>query len=532
MPIFPLNVRTAHLDPVNAYILSHLISKSTPYVVVADNQRLATQMAASLDIPIFTIVTRQNPLDLRLSTLYFCSSAYCVNNLNRIVDPNRIRKHGDASVDALAMLSKQALTVSDGHGSFVNDITREMILLKLSATVVEPSIAALESLALHNPHLQIVLSTDLNYMMNSSIVAALRPNQTLAFSKMVPVASLVISDDETAIRFATSVGIPSIVVHPSVAEWNFGTVSGTRHVIAGQLEQIFRASNVSWPLIKELNDEMRRMSTVRFVDSAKSIVHDIIESIDSKAHEKLPFIIPLDPSTVALVTYFAPKTNSQHRVHVGNDVQAWLSNITLNTIAAYANQQGMPFFYQNQFLIETEVKSPYWSKMDVVSYYLDKGFEWAIWTDIDVVFQKTQKSLIKAWIEPARDKHIALVLECNGDSPMYFSSVRSGFLAFRNTPEARSFINHWKSLHNEFANNWNPDQEALELMVTQSPWREMAYIAKPDGIHTYMRCYNAYDKDVISVHFPGHEKGMIGDFTKQVRKTMFNDFAISTPWTE
>lgn len=66
------------------------------------------------------------------------------------------------------------------------------------------------------------------------------------------------------------------------------------------------------------------------------------------------------PSSVALVTYYAPKTNDGHRIWVAGDVYEDLSQKTLTNIAAYTHSHGIPFFFQNQFLVKTDTRSPYW----------------------------------------------------------------------------------------------------------------------------------------------------------------------------
>lgn len=127
--------------------------------------------------------------------------------------------------------------------------------------------------------------------------------------------------------------------------------------------------------------------------------------------------------------------------------------------------------------------------MDVISHYLDAGFEWIVWTDIDILFVNFKESFIGKWLDKAGpEHHVALVSECIAESPALFSTVRSGFLAFRNTPKSRAFLAYWKNSHELFQNNANPDQEGLEFMVTQYPWKSMVYIAPPDGIHTYSDC--------------------------------------------
>lgn len=238
---------------------------------------------------------------------------------------------------------------------------------------------------------------------------------------------------------------------------------------------------------------------------------------------------PLLPAQVALVTYYAPKVDPNQRIHISADTYETIVNGTLTNMAAYSHRQGMPFFYRNKFLVEGQEVSPYWSKMKVVQHYLDAGFEWVIWSDVDILFTNHRRSLVTEWIGPAHQKHhVAFVLECVNNSPQEYSTVRSGFIAFRNSPEAREFLQHWRLLHAKFEKNWNPDQEALEEMVQEPKWKQMAYIVPPDGIHTYPKCYEKYDRSAISVHFPAGDKSMIAGFEQKI-KLKRDDFEILYP---
>ncbi|KAJ3312887.1 hypothetical protein HDV04_002544 [Boothiomyces sp. JEL0838] len=137
--------------------------------------------------------------------------------------------------------------------------------------------------------------------------------------------------------------------------------------------------------------------------------------------------------------------------------------------------------------------------MAVIEKYLVAGFEWVIWTDIDVIFL-TEESLVTKWLDPAQanGKHVALLSECIDSSPANFGAVRSGFLAFRSTPEGLKFLHDWKT----FSDHHLLEQSALEEMVTLEPWKSLIYIAPPDGLHTYPKCTH-YDKSPISIHFAG-----------------------------
>lgn len=268
------------------------------------------------------------------------------------------------------------------------------------------------------------------------------------------------------------------------------------------------------------------MSVQRNVFLVTVILYAIAIYAIDRLQETVPVVNNLvHPTNVALVTYYAPRSSEHHAVHFSGEDYSSLSKLTLTNLAEYCHTHGMPFFFRNRFLVDTGTKDPYWGKMDVVLYYLDMGYEWVIWTDIDVLFMNITRSIVKEWIQPANNYHVALVSECNDDSPKAFSAVRSGFIAFKNTPQAKKFLKHWRDSHNKFKGNWNPDQEALEHIVLESPWKDMVYITNPDGIHTYPKCYEKYDNEALSVHFPGFDKGLILEYFNKLKTTQ-TDFRI------
>lgn len=91
----------------------------------------------------------------------------------------------------------------------------------------------------------------------------------------------------------------------------------------------------------------------------------------------------LSSSKVALVTYFAPQKNPSFKIWGDNDQYTNIIKHTFPSMAAYTTFHSMPFFFRHAYMVNTEDTSAYWGKMAVVEKYLDAGFRWVIWTDID-----------------------------------------------------------------------------------------------------------------------------------------------------
>ncbi|KAJ3274789.1 hypothetical protein HDV01_001992 [Terramyces sp. JEL0728] len=256
---------------------------------------------------------------------------------------------------------------------------------------------------------------------------------------------------------------------------------------------------------------------------------ELIETIPVQK-EMAPVEKPITPSQVAFVTYYAPQDNKDHRTHFDDGTYKDLSQYSMTNIADYCSYHGFAFFFRNNYMVDTVNKAAYWGKMDVAKHYLDAGYEWVIWTDIDVMFL-SKDSLLDKWLSKANaTHHMAFVTECIGTERSY-GTVRSGFFAIRNTNQGRGFLDAWKDTFAEFKDEWNPEQQALEELVQKEPWKSAAYIAPQDGIHTYLKCLH-YDSNPISVHFPGYDKGSMKSYHEKV-KNLFSttkDFDISFPF--
>ena len=232
----------------------------------------------------------------------------------------------------------------------------------------------------------------------------------------------------------------------------------------------------------------------------------------------------LKPNQVAMVTYYKPQTDSNN-VHFKHSSYNFLK-YSLTNIYDYCQHHAIPFFYNNEHLVDTQTMNAYWGKTAVIHHYFKFGYDWIIWTDVDVLFWNKNNSIIDIWVQKAQDenKHVALVKECSFSSNnSNFGAVRSGFLAVRNTVQGQWFLNQWIGTFEQFKTRFNPDQEALEDLVQQQVVAEILYIANPDGIHTYGHCRESYDRNVTSVHYPGPTKANI---INDAEKLGFNENSI------
>ncbi|KAJ3259551.1 hypothetical protein HK103_002104 [Boothiomyces macroporosus] len=231
----------------------------------------------------------------------------------------------------------------------------------------------------------------------------------------------------------------------------------------------------------------------------------------------VPVEKPVTPSQVAFVTFYAPQDNKDHRTHFDDSTYKDLSKYSMTNIADYCSYHGFAFFFRNNYMVDTVNKAAYWGKMDVVKHYLDAGYEWVVWTDIDVLFL-SKESMLDRWLSRANStQHMAFVTECTREEGK-FGTVRSGFFAIRNSKIGRGFLDAWKDTFAEFKGNWNPEQEALEGLVKKEPWQSAAYVVPQDGIHTYLGCLH-YDPNPISVHFPGFDKGAMKEYHEKYKHT-------------
>lgn len=232
------------------------------------------------------------------------------------------------------------------------------------------------------------------------------------------------------------------------------------------------------------------------------------------------FVPVIKPSELAIVTYYVPQKNASHVVNHSDQLYASFADASISNLAEYAQFHGHAFFYLNEHLVDTNSKSAYWGKMDVIKSYMDKGFQWILWTDIDVLFTRKNRSIFEKWIKPQNESiHLLFVDECVDNIKV--GPIRSGFFAVRNSLEGRSFLKSWSDMYDEYKDVHDPEQHALENMILEEKWANMSTISSHTQIHTYPHCLNG---SALSVHFPGTTKYRINEFSGS---HMINQFSTS-----
>ena len=237
--------------------------------------------------------------------------------------------------------------------------------------------------------------------------------------------------------------------------------------------------------------------------------------------------ILIQPSEFAIVTYYAPQKNNSHIVNHSKDLYMKVANITLTNLARYSQKHGHAFFFMNGNMVDTNSKSAYWGKMNVLEYYLNKGYKWVLWTDIDVLFMNFSMSIFEEWIRPVKKStHLLFVNECIPFKES-LGPIRSGFFAVRNSHQGRSFLQAWRETFDDYKSIRDPEQHALEDMIKEEKWFNISEISSHSLIHTYPQCYNG---STISVHFPGRDKRLVESFSHKVNASVESfDFVIAFP---
>lgn len=207
-------------------------------------------------------------------------------------------------------------------------------------------------------------------------------------------------------------------------------------------------------------------------------------------------------SKIAITTMYArPKHHSDRSFDE-------FAPFALANMLEYSHYHGYPLFFMHSenILNSTSVSSVYWSKLSILEWYLDKGFDWILWTDIDVFFIDKQQSLSHFTDQVPSNYHFIGVLECGRTLVDYIkTAIRSGFFFLRNSAETRKLLLAWKKLQLKYINSLTPEQHALEDLFVNPTFSSLFYIYPTRHLHAYSECM---DKSTFSVHFPNTERKM------------------------
>ena len=217
--------------------------------------------------------------------------------------------------------------------------------------------------------------------------------------------------------------------------------------------------------------------------------------------------IKYHPSQIAIVTLIGSGISIQQ------DLKAYIP-YGLSNIIYYANKHRYPFFFQHHLKLHD--RELFWEKVTVILDFLldnleDGGgsFKWILWTDVDVLFLRTDLSLETFIMEIPSDAHMAIVLECHATREAYLrNSVRSGFFLVRVSQESVDFFQKWLAMASEHPYNESliPEQLALQSLFSEisSQNSPFFHIFPATRFHCYAEC--AIFNESFSIHFPNKER--------------------------
>lgn len=206
------------------------------------------------------------------------------------------------------------------------------------------------------------------------------------------------------------------------------------------------------------------------------------------------------------------------------DVYKDISRLTIQNMQSYASANGYDFRVfrgsekmshkpaqqRKNFHVHTEAEAlvhtaaqskdestqPYWKKIDALRAVAAKNtsHSWILYTDVDVLFLR--RNPLSAFLSGSEDKLFVGVGEC-----MHPLVPRSGFFFLRNDHRTLPFLDKWKSMFPKYMHAENPEQLALEEMLSD---RSDVKVLDWASFHSYDIC-PAWLR-AFSVHIPGHFK--------------------------
>ncbi len=176
-----------------------------------------------------------------------------------------------------------------------------------------------------------------------------------------------------------------------------------------------------------------------------------------------------------------------------------LAQLTLQSMTEYATRWGHPLFYLHSHMMQQD-KQAYWANIELMEHYLGLGYEYVLYTDVDVLFLQMETPL-STFIVPGKD--VISIDECsrrNSTNPL----IRSGFMLLRNSPNTLEFLRVWKASYAHYRDIENPEQSALEVLSAMPRWAPLFHLHSWRIFHAYDTCHGY--QSAFSVHFPGGNK--------------------------
>lgn len=228
----------------------------------------------------------------------------------------------------------------------------------------------------------------------------------------------------------------------------------------------------------------------------------------------------LDPKTpsksISIVTMIVKNKNSSWNIPDFSKYQS-ISSCAIDNFLLYSHRHNYPFFFMNKHLLNTNRKL-YWGKIDIIRHYFSLGYDWIVWTDLDVLFMNHDIRLQTFIDNVPASAHFIGVLQTK------FRKIASGFFIIRNSKQSLELLDFWDSLHDEYKNYDTPEQLALEFISTHSKWKELFFFHPSRLFHCFTEFYELNVS--LSVHFTNLErKWYLPDWYKQV-KMIDSDFHV------
>lgn len=165
----------------------------------------------------------------------------------------------------------------------------------------------------------------------------------------------------------------------------------------------------------------------------------------------------------------------------------------------YAKKHGYHFYFDRESKVA--MKQAYWHKMQLIRKYFDLGYEWVLYTDIDVLFIDHARKIQNFMV----NRDIITASECSRKRNQPDNEApRSGFILLRNSPTTLDFLKTWEESYRFYHKVGNPEQNSFEDMRKDDSWAQHIHLHDSGAFHSYDTC--EYALNSFSIHIPGKWK--------------------------
>lgn len=213
--------------------------------------------------------------------------------------------------------------------------------------------------------------------------------------------------------------------------------------------------------------------------------------------ERVPFGAHNLPH-VAIVTAYRPAKASEGEKYA--DVHEAVLAKSIDNFMVYSHATGVPVFFLNEHLFRADTRA-HFVLIDAFTHYLDLGYDWVFWTDVDFLFMDLNTSLRTIAAHAAADGYCAV-----GSYEVFTpGKLMSGTFMVRNANWTREMLHAWEhEFYPPVRHQELHTQDAFENMMRQS-WRRGVQVLPAAQFMTYGSRARPRDR-VFGVHFPGGDK--------------------------